>query len=309
MDKNHIALAQRAITNNQENIKIKFGKKHLKLGKLNVIYLNIISIRNKLDELEEIIHETQNLNSKIIHLIVLTEARLNDEDTKFYNLNNYTAFHCTRADGFGGVLLLVHESLTGNLIVKKSQSNVELLVVNILELSLNIIVVYKQPPVCTDTLLSILIPLIENRGKCIIIGDLNINLLSDSNTVNQYVNAFLSRGFSFLNKIEERFATRVAERLINQRSITSKTIIDHVITNCINYSYIFSLIDIPISDHKLMSIAFDDCKKSNFLAIEKTVTVNVLNERNFNANLETMFSNPLYREEFTLSEFLHDLET
>lgn len=87
-----------------------------------------------------------------------------------------------------------------------------------------------------------------------------------------HVHAVLSRGFVFLNKIEERFATRVAERSANQQSLTSKTIIGHEFTNCINYSYTFSLIDTPISDHKIIAIAFDDCKRSNFIKLEKTIS-------------------------------------
>lgn len=285
---NNFALARRAIINSQEQLNIKYKKNLLKLGKFNIIYLNINSLRNKLDELEELIHETQNSNRKIVHFICLTESRLNDEDTRYYNINGYTAFHCTRADGYGGTVLFVHESLSCNLLAKKSQSNIELILVNIVELSLNIIVVYKQPPVSSDILINLLIPLLENRGKSIVLGDFNINLLNDSIATNQYTHTMISRGLIFLNKVDEKFATRVAERTINHHALTSKTVIDHVLTNCLNFSYTFSIADTPISDHKIIAIAFDDCKKSNFIEMEKTVTLKRLNEQNFNTELENI---------------------
>lgn len=183
-----------------------------------------------------------------------------------------------------------------------------MILVNIVELSLSIIVVYKQPPVSADILINLLIPLIENRGKCIVLGDFNINLLNDSIATNQYTHTMLSRGLIFLNKIDEKFATRAAERTINQHALTSKTVIDHVLTNCLNYSYSFSITDTPISDHKIIALAFDDCKKSNFIQMEKTVTLNRLNEQNFNAELENMLCNLSNLDELPLGEFTSKIE-
>lgn len=305
---NITAYAHRAIQNSQEQIKIKYEKNNFKLGKFNIIYLNINSLRNKLDELEEIIHNLQNRNGKIIHFIVLTESRLRDEDTQYFNINNYASFHCVRRDGYGGCALFVHESITCNFIAKKSELNIELLAVNIIELSLNIIVVYKQPPVSTDTLVDVLLPFIENRGRCIALGDFNINLLSETNMINKYAHALISSGFSFLNKINQNAATRVAQREINGRTLTSSTIIDHAITNCVNYSFTLSLTDTPISDQKLMVITFDDCKKSNFIQLEKTVEYSVIDERGFNEDLTNLLNEPAYLEITAIGDFIASVE-
>lgn len=147
--------------------------KQLKLGKFNILYININSIRNKLDELELNIHDIQNSYEKIIHFIALTETRIFEADVPYFNLHSYVSFHCTRRYGYGGCALFVYESLTCYLVEKKSVSYIELLTVNIIELSLNITVVYKQPTVNDVTLIDTLSSHTGKKGKEIVVGDFN----------------------------------------------------------------------------------------------------------------------------------------
>lgn len=100
--------------------------------------MNINSIRNKLEDLEYLIDQILNTNGKIIHFIAQTETKINESDVPYYNMNNYTVFHCTRSDGYGGCALFVR---TCSLIEKKIK----------IEPSLNITVVYEQPVVNGDT--------------------------------------------------------------------------------------------------------------------------------------------------------------
>lgn len=75
---------------------------------------------HKLDDLEALIIQInlQNKN-KIVHIIALTEVRLHEQQTPFFNLEQYNSHFCTRHDGYGGCALLMHESLSSNIINKK----------------------------------------------------------------------------------------------------------------------------------------------------------------------------------------------
>lgn len=65
----HNVLANRTIQNIQERIQIRYNHKQIKLDKYNILYLNINSLRNKLNDLELTIHNIQINNGKIIHCI------------------------------------------------------------------------------------------------------------------------------------------------------------------------------------------------------------------------------------------------
>lgn len=59
---------------------------------LNILYINIRSIRNKLDELESIV-----LNyPETIHIIVLTETWIYTNEQQYFNLKEYSAIHDCR---------------------------------------------------------------------------------------------------------------------------------------------------------------------------------------------------------------------
>lgn len=127
-------------------VNIKYFDNRVVLSKYNLLYLNINSLKNKIEELELRIIELNNKQkNKTIHFIALCEIRIGEHDTKYYNLNNYRAFYCTRNCGNGGCALFVHSSLICSLDRYESHLNTEILSVNILSLGVKIAVVYKQP--------------------------------------------------------------------------------------------------------------------------------------------------------------------
>lgn len=136
---------------------------------------------------------------------------------------------------------------------------------------------------------------------------MNVNLLSNSSTANAYTDSLLSNGFTILSKIDDKFATRVANRTINQQSVTSRTIIDHAATNCVSYAFTQSLFDTHISDHRLMAIAFNDCKQSNFINMVNVVSHTIIDERNFHAELVNLFADPSYVDQITLPQFIEQI--
>lgn len=71
---------------NPENIvlpKVQYRVNSLKFDHSNLKYLNINSLRNKLFEIENDIH---NSNTKIFHFIALTETRIFSNETDLFNL-------------------------------------------------------------------------------------------------------------------------------------------------------------------------------------------------------------------------------
>lgn len=182
----------------------------LVLGKFNILYININSLQNKLDELEiKLQNFSKNNKDKLIHIIALTEVRIHDDATQFFSIPHYNSFYQTRADGHGGCALFVHESISCSLVEKKSTQNIEILTVSIIELGVSVTVVYKQPAVTVAVFVDIFMKYLENKKNLIIIGDFNINLLKDLNTTKRFIDALVANGLFVLNRINESAATRI----------------------------------------------------------------------------------------------------
>lgn len=285
MNSQNTSYTYNEISKQQQKLNIKHTNlKHI-LGKFNLMYLNVNSVRNKLNDLElELFNLTKN-KRQVIHFIALTETRINDYETPYINIQNYNSYHCTRIDGNGGCALFVHDSLSSNLSFKLSESNIELLAVHIFDIGINVMVIYKQPPVKGDIFIEALHSRIENNAKMIIIGDANLNLLNDNNTNKKYIDMLSVNGFSVLNKIDSRHATRVATRTHRHSLISSKTIIDHFLSDCTNFNFTLSQTDSPLSDHKQLILAFDNNKSDNFIITSSILSFTKLNKHDFNTDL------------------------
>lgn len=86
-------------------------------NELNIIHLNIQSIRNKIDDIEELILAIENKTTKKVHVIALSEIWIYENENKFYNLNGYNAFFSNRKnDRSGGCCFFVHKDLETTLI-------------------------------------------------------------------------------------------------------------------------------------------------------------------------------------------------
>lgn len=69
-----------------------------------ILYININSIQNKIEKIESLIKIAEGKNS-IVHFIALAEIKLEKEQNKYYNIENYNAYFNNRIDGDGGVAL------------------------------------------------------------------------------------------------------------------------------------------------------------------------------------------------------------
>lgn len=240
-------------------------------GDIQVLYLNIRSIRNKIDKLETLINMHRH-----IHIIILSETWLCEEETQYFNLSGYTHFYSTRASHAGGVSIYVRSDFFANAIYCKEWDNNSMLGINIRIgiKSINIFAVYKQPKSKFDIFIHELENVMKKFHDSIFFGDFNLNLLDNGNeNVSRYLDDILSNGFLILNKIAIEHFTRPNNQ--------SGSIIDHIITDVLDLKYTIALHDTDISDHRyvLATLTFNSRQKNQ----NHTYTIKVVEYDQINA--------------------------
>lgn len=210
---------------------------------INYLYINARSILRpgKFDELKCILSTFKHT----IHIILLTETWLkSDNDAKLIKIPNYSHYYNYRTDKTGGgVSIFVHNNLKHTVTEQQYVFGNNFLWIYIETYSLHIGLVYKPGDSNLQKFLDIFSVQLEKRKRTIVFGDFNINLLKSERNTNNYTNMLEEAGYQILNKITKMYCTRETE--------TTKTIIDHVITNIYNsLRFQLSIIDSPMSDHK-----------------------------------------------------------
>lgn len=212
---------------------------------LNILYLNIRSLRNKMEELQDLI----DTYDSEIHLIVLTETWLYPNEKKFYNIKTFNAVHDCRDTRGGGTSIFIKQGID---YIDVDTTNVNLDDCNILSIylpkqKLTLWSVYRPPKSSTNNFLEQIDLIMErHKNKCIILGDMNIDLLGETKAVTEYKNIIGMNAYQIQNTLTRNQATRETE--------LTATILDHVITNKISSCKI-NLKNHMISDHKIMNIS------------------------------------------------------
>ena len=156
-------------------------------SKFNIIHLNIRSYNRNLDEFLSFIDSTK-INFPIIFLSETWQKSEND----WINIPNYSAFHSFRKDGnkegYGGVSILLHEKLKGEVIPSLTINNSSIesigIKTEINKKKVNLMCVYRPPVNTTETLdnfnstLSDFLDNLPRNEINFIGGDININLNS-----------------------------------------------------------------------------------------------------------------------------------
>lgn len=239
---------------------------------LNIIYLNIQSLRNKLSEIKNLINSFDH----DVHFIVLTEIFIYSSEIPVYNIPNYNAFFSARdTKGGGGVAIFVHESINCEVIFEITHELNNLILIKITETNQHILAVYR-PPYSDKTKVTSFFDkieeIIQHSRKLWIIGDFNFDLLNKSdNTIQYYQELMNSHGFLILNKVEPQFCTRHA----------AKTIIDHIITNIIDLPYSVAVNDVHLGDHQMILLSI---KQTPILKEKKFFTKKILQYENIDIN-------------------------
>lgn len=242
-------------------------------SKYNILYININSLKNKLDDLELFVHGLNESKTEI-YIIAVTNIKIDKESTKFTNLPDYNSYFSTNTIDQGGVALFIHKSLTSGVLETLEDNNINCLVANLPKLKINVGVLYKHPTAKTIELTKYYKTILKDNQSMILVGNMNIDLLASNDSTTQYTEVVKQRQFSILNKIEREYAT----------AFNNHSIVDHVLSNVKKYKYSLSLRNESISDHKIMVLGFDDNKpnKVQFIAEPNVITYQRIDYRKFN---------------------------
>lgn len=174
------------------------------------------------------------------------------------------------------------------MILSECTENVNRLIVKTHSINVSLVVVYRQPTACVNKFTEIFESILKNYRRTIIIGDMNINLLSINNNITEnYRSAIYENGFFILNKIDPIAATRAATRTYSNRQSSSNTIIDHAVSDLVDFEFTISLTDASVSDHKLIMISFDDKtdRSANFRNERGNYQLKIIDEDKYTQNL------------------------
>lgn len=227
---------------------------------LNILYINIQSLRNKLDDLQVLIEGIERETNQSIHLIALSEIWIYENENIQFNLTNYDVYFQNRASNrSGGCCIYVKNEINSTLFKKFDHDGSSFLTIKLTNYDLFFTCVYRN---CSSEINNFNVEFernILNLKNVLVIGDMNINLKNNNDETNNYVNTIYSNGAICINNLNEKFFTR--------KSNTINTFIDHIITKKIDDEYKICLIDDPISDHRIIltSVKFESGKneKSN----------------------------------------------
>ena len=180
---------------------------------------------------------------------MVTETWLEESETFLFQINDFSAVHSCRAGRGGGVAIYVRKSIKFREIEKSSKGEpINWICISLGVHNLKISVIYKPPSLNNCHFLPFLESvLLKHSKKHLIIGDMNINLLDDSQVIKDYKDLVAVSNFKINNLVSEEFATRVTR--------VSKSLIDHVLSD---YSGRLdckvNVKENALSDHKLILI-------------------------------------------------------
>lgn len=206
-------------------------------------------------------------------VIVMVATWLFEDETNFYNLNGYKAFHACRPRVTGrgrgdGTSVYVIDSGKIEPIHLESIciQYSTIVIVKLSNLNQNIMAVYRPEQTNINVFLFEFDRLLKKYPRTICVGDFNINLLDVNNRqVVEYMDVLNGCGFVTLNSRDPRYATR--------KSNTINTTIDHVSTDILNSDYSLSIVPTSLSDHQMIVCKFTcvNRPRSTTGNIQKTV--------------------------------------
>lgn len=248
---------------------------------LNIIHINIQSIRNKLDDLNIFIQEISKTYKRKLHIIALSEIWIYSNENQYYNIDGYTSFFSNRSENrSGGCCIFVHDEIDATLIQEYEFELSNFLIVKLMKLNIHIACVYRYGDSNLTNFNEQLEKNIFTFKRLVLVGDININLNCVDHETRNYIDTFQSSGYLCLNKTEPDFYTR------KKNSIG--TYIDHVITNLMHLHFHFSLHDISISDHRAMMIAIDLNRSSTILNDGNIGKIRVIDYEGMNKNINEL---------------------
>ena len=159
---------------------------------LNILYLNAGLVRNKIDKLEAYVAQIK----RETHIIMVTETWVDEHEKPYYNLPGYNVVYSSQTKkGGGGCAIFCRNNLTTNVTKDIERNNINYILVFVQELKTSFAAIYN-PSNKNDNVRNTMQILEEELCKQTkptwIIGDLNIDLLKNSNSERQYRDLLLA---------------------------------------------------------------------------------------------------------------------
>lgn len=241
-----------------------------------ILYFNARSLKNKMLDLEFILKKLK----KEIHVVVITETWMNEDDVRLFKLKNYNGFFSCRSSRGGGSAILVHETISKCKETVKFCDNINSFVGVSIELNhqkFNILNIYRPPDRSTSTVKEFLIKLDEllqdcKNTKSFVFGDFNLDILKKSEeNIQKYTETVAVNNFHICDKTT---VTRIA----------SNTCLDHILTNDVNQKISISHIPYDLFDHNIIVTELESI--TTHTTIKKNISYNKVNTVKLSALLQ-----------------------
>lgn len=245
---------------------------------LNLMYLNARSIKKegRVDHIQALLNSL----NKVISVVAVAETWLKPQEEYTVNIPGYNSVFCSRSNKRGGgVAIFVNNNLNFR-VVYKDDETVNMLTIEIISphhVSDYVSVVYN-PPNYDKTSFNLFMDKLDTlfhnyRGKRHhILGDININLLDDTNQSALYLNTCHSNAMHVLNSFPTRHDAHVS------------SLIDHYISN-LTVKINICTVSNDDSDHDILLVSVSkslDQPPNNQTKVLKSV----VDYRQLNANLK-----------------------
>ena len=230
----------------EEKFKQEISKRYQDQAHLSFLHLNIRSLMNKVDDLQQYFAEIEHNFS----VIGISETWLDNNTESFVQLPNYPFINTNRATKTGGgVGMFISSSINYSVRTDFNVFKEDILEGIFIEASkegkdkIIIGTIYKPPSNNYDdfeTLLNSILQQIDKEKKtCILMGDFNIDLLKyeHNNNTNRFIyQMYSSHFYPVINK-----PTRI--------TASTATIIDNIFINDIDINCINGILINDLSDH------------------------------------------------------------
>ena len=231
---------------------------------IKFVQLNIVSLIKNLEELKMLLYDND------IHVCALNETRLdgsiNDNEV---DIPHYTVVRKDRDRRGGGVAVYIHESINYERLDHESVSNLEAILISLkLKNAKPLLLMnwYRPPNSKSDIFDSYeeVLTFIEAFNcSFIMLGDINIDISKIlSNDKKRYCQINDIHGLHQINTTEH---TRV--------TCETATLVDHMVTNCINKVKSFGVIHNGLSDHSMSYLIWKthhSLSKSHYITFRKS---------------------------------------
>lgn len=129
---------------------------------LNILYINIRSLRNKLDDLNDIVYQNKN-----IHIIILTETWIYANEEQYFNIDKFKAVHNCRNTRGGGASIYIREEIAfiENDMTAYNFNECNIVSLKLVKQKLTIFGVYRPPQNNIEEYINELDKLLENQKE------------------------------------------------------------------------------------------------------------------------------------------------